>query len=301
MPRKPRIHYEGALYHVMIRGNNRSKVFETKENKVEYIRIIKKYKEKYEFKLYAYCIMDNHAHLLIEVGKIPLSKIMQVIQQVYTQRYNRIYKRTGHVFEQRYKAILCDKESYLLSLIRYIHLNPVKANMEEGLEYSWSSHKEYLKRKSELIDRDFPLSIFSENKLKRIKLYLEFMTDVKNEEIEDYELLDEEIASQTALKDDEKKLKISIDDIIDITLRMLDLSKEVLKSNKRTKQVSIARRVIILLLKKYTNVSNVAISKGLRVTKSMVSKVDEAMLHQDERLEKSYKKVEECINSTFQP
>ncbi|MCG8500583.1 MAG: transposase, partial [Firmicutes bacterium] len=117
MPRKPRIHYEGALYHVIVRGNNRSSIFEKKENKAEYLNIIKRYKKKYSFKLYAYCIMDNHAHILIEVDKAPLSKIMQVIQQVYTQNYNKDYERTGHVFEQRYKAIICDKDSYLLNLI----------------------------------------------------------------------------------------------------------------------------------------------------------------------------------------
>ena len=90
MARKPRVHYEGALYHVITRGNNKEKIFGEENEKEEYLRIIKKYKDRYGFKLYAYCIMDNHAHLLIEVGNIPLSKIMQGIQQVYTQRYNRM-------------------------------------------------------------------------------------------------------------------------------------------------------------------------------------------------------------------
>jgi REP element-mobilizing transposase RayT len=88
--------------------------------------------------------MDNHAHLLIEVDDIPLSKIMQGIQQVFTQHYNRKNKTTGHVFEQRYKSFLCAKDAYLLQLIRYIHQNPVRSKLTGGLNYQWSSHKEYI-------------------------------------------------------------------------------------------------------------------------------------------------------------
>jgi REP element-mobilizing transposase RayT len=106
MARKPRIHYDGALYHVLVRGNNRSHIFRNKEDKENYKKIVLKYKKRYHFKLYAYCIMDNHAHLLIKVTDIPLSKIMQGILQVFTQKYNRINNTTGHVFEQRYKALL---------------------------------------------------------------------------------------------------------------------------------------------------------------------------------------------------
>ena len=102
-----------------------------------------KYIDKYNGKLYPYVIMDNHCHLLIEVSKTPLAKIMQLIQQTYTSWYNRNYKRSGHVFEQRYKSIICDKDSYLLSLIRYIHQNPVRAKTAD-INYKYSSHKEYI-------------------------------------------------------------------------------------------------------------------------------------------------------------
>ncbi len=121
MARKSRIHYKGAFYHVIVRGNNKHYVFQADEMKKIHLKKIKKYIEKYDCKLYAYVIMDNHAHLLIEVSDIPLSKPMQLIQQTFTQHYNKINKRTGHVFEQRYKAVLCDKDEYLLTLIKYIH------------------------------------------------------------------------------------------------------------------------------------------------------------------------------------
>ncbi|MBU2699483.1 REP element-mobilizing transposase RayT [Sporomusaceae bacterium BoRhaA] len=88
MARKPRVHYEGAVYHVIARGNNRASIFETDEEKQKYLELIKDYKERYGFHLYAYAIMDNHIHLLLQVGKSPLAKIIQGIQQRYTQYYN---------------------------------------------------------------------------------------------------------------------------------------------------------------------------------------------------------------------
>ncbi len=158
MPRKPRIHYLGALYHVICRGNNREWVFRSEMEKQEYMERIAEYKRRYGFKLYAWVLMSNHAHLLIEVRDVSLSKIMQGIQQGYTQWYNRRHKHTGHVFEQRYKATLCNKDRYLLALIRYIHQNPERAKLEGGLDYLWSSHKSYIvENKNGITDASFPL------------------------------------------------------------------------------------------------------------------------------------------------
>ncbi len=301
MPRKPRIHYEGALYHVIVRGNNRSSIFEKKENKAEYLNIIKRYKKKYNFKLYAYCIMDNHAHLLIEVDKVPLSKIMQGIQQVYTQNYNKDYERTGHVFEQRYKAIICDKDIYLLNLIRYIHMNPVQAGMAKGLKYKWSSHNKYLKEKSDLIDYQFPLSLFSNNKKQRKKLYIAFMTEKEITELENYSLSKEEIKKHVKDDEEEKTIQIDLDVIINKTIDYLDLSKEMLKSRGRNRKISTARRVIILLARNHTEASSVSISEAIGVTKSLVSKINNDLLKTDDGVYKIYNEIIGAINSTFQP
>jgi len=299
MPRKPRVHFEGALYHVIVTGNNRSNIFEENENKQEYLDIIRRYKSKYGFKIYAYCIMDNHAHLLIQVDKIPLSKIMQVIQQVYTQRYNKAYKRTGHVFEQRYKGILCDKDNYLLSLIKYIHMNPVNAKMKNGLEYKWSSHNQYLRKTNNIVDCEFPLSLFSEDKKKRKKQYLEFITENKSYEIDDYALPQEDIKKYLDDKKGEKTLQIELEEIINKTLDYLDLPKEMIKSSRRSRKVSIARRLIILLAREYTGESNVAISKEIGVTKTLVSKVNNDLLDTDKEINKAYEELKNKINSTF--
>ena len=187
MARKARIHYPGALYHIMVRENNGDNVLFEEAQKNKYLNIITTYKQKLGFMLYAYCIMDNHAHLLVEVSEIPLSRIMQGIQQVYTQWYNRKNNRTGHVFQQRYKALLCDKENYLFELVRYIHNNPVKAQLEDGINYKWSSHIYYIgKGKGEVIDLDKILGMFSNNINKAIEQYLSLMqiedVDIKYED-----------------------------------------------------------------------------------------------------------------------
>lgn len=181
MARKTRIHYDGALYHVIARGNNREYIFEKEIDKEEYIKKVEKYISKYDGKLFAYVIMDNHCHLIIEVSDNPLSKIMQLIQQTYTSWYNRNYKRSGHVFEQRYKSILCDKDSYLLSLIRYIHQNPVRAKIS-GINYKYSSHGEYIGGVNNICLVEEVLSRISLNKKKAIEGYIEFM-DVENEQL----------------------------------------------------------------------------------------------------------------------
>ena len=199
MARKPRVHYEGALYHVITRGNNRDFIFRETDMKQLYIEKVVKYIEKYRVKLYAYVIMDNHAHLLIEVSDEPLSKVMQLIQQTFTQSYNKMKKRTGYVFEQRYKAIVCDKEAYLLSLIKYIHQNPIRAGIAD-IDYEWSSHKEYMNYEPKNCSIRFPLAIFSSDKKNAVEMYREFVADddtMEGDEV--YKIMPEEIVLKKAI------------------------------------------------------------------------------------------------------
>lgn len=178
MARKPRIEYPGAIYHVMVRGNNREEIFLQDRDKEKYLEIVKKYKEKYDFKLYAYTCLKNHGHMLMETAETPLSKIMQGIQQVYTHYCNKKYERVGHVFQQRYKAKLCENQAYFLGLIRYIHKNPLEAGLSANLDYPWSSHSSYLQpQKKSIVDVDFPLSFFGPKLKKAVEGYSFFMTD----------------------------------------------------------------------------------------------------------------------------
>ncbi len=111
MERKPRIEFEGAFYHVIARGNQRQQIFKDKEDYGRYLRILADYKVKYDYSLYAYVLMNNH--LLIETKQIPLSRILQGVNQSYTMYFNRKYETIGHLFQGRYKAILCEKDAYI--------------------------------------------------------------------------------------------------------------------------------------------------------------------------------------------
>lgn len=144
VPRRPRLHLEGGFYHVIARGDNKETIFHNSKDYFSYLSLLDKYIPLNEAVLHGYVLMPNHIHLIVEAGTKPLSKFMQVVQQTYTQGYNRRYERVGHVFQGRYKAFLIDEDSYLLALIRYIHLNPVRADICVAPEqYPWSSHHHY--------------------------------------------------------------------------------------------------------------------------------------------------------------
>jgi putative transposase len=115
MARKPRVEFEGAFYHVIVRGNHRQKIFRDDRDRLYYLDRVEHYRQRYQFRLYAYVLMSNHVHFLLETGNTPLSKIVQGIQFTYSQYYNRRYRTVGHLFQGRYKAILCDRDAYLLS------------------------------------------------------------------------------------------------------------------------------------------------------------------------------------------
>ncbi|MHB8155784.1 MAG: transposase, partial [Desulfocucumaceae bacterium] len=184
MARKIRVHYPGAVYHVIARGNNQEHILASDLDKNYYKELIKKYKDRFFFQLYGYVIMGNHVHMLIEVQEHPLSKIMQGIQQSYTQWYNHVYGRVGHVFQQRYKAILCHKDGYLLSLLKYIHSNPIRAGITVSLDYSWSSHRDYLLRSSCFVDTRLCLGILSDQTGAASKKYLQYMEQPEQLEVQ---------------------------------------------------------------------------------------------------------------------
>lgn len=177
MARRPRIHFPGALYHVISRGNRRQGIFLDEKDMEKFLAYLGEYKSRRPFHLYAYALMKNHLHLLVEVEEVPLSRIMQSLLFRYTRYFNRRYGEVGHLFQERYKAIVCDKDVYLLELIRYIHLNPVRAKIVmKPEEYLWTGHLSYLGRgEDDLIDEGFVLGQFSGNKSLARRRYRQFI------------------------------------------------------------------------------------------------------------------------------
>src|ERR671911_238942 len=154
MARRPRFLAPAVLYHVIVRGNHGQKTFVKPSDYEAYLERLGRYRKGLGVTVYAYCLMSNHVHLLVETGSEPLSKFMQGLQQSYTQYFNRKHHKVGHLFQGRYKAIVCERDQYLLSLIRYIHQNPVRAKLVRRIdEYRYSGHGAYAEgRVSEVLE-----------------------------------------------------------------------------------------------------------------------------------------------------
>lgn len=178
MARQLRIEYKGAFYHITSRGNQREKIYWDDKDREEFKKILKRTKEIYSYFLHAYVLIDNHYHLLIETPHANIKQIMHNINTSYTVYVNRRHKRFGHLFQGRYQAFIVDKESYLLELGRYIHLNPVRAGVVSMPEdYRWSSYREYLQidRQQVITNTDDTLYSFSRKRAVAVKKYQEFM------------------------------------------------------------------------------------------------------------------------------
>jgi len=152
MARKPRVDFEGALSHVIVRGNRRAVLFHDAADYTAYLERFRRYQHRDGLTCYAYVLMANHVHLLVERGAVPLARTMQALQFTYTQYYNRRYHKSGHLFQGRYHAILCDRDAYLVELVRYLHLNPARVRQAmDPWRYRWSSHGAYLGHPSPVV------------------------------------------------------------------------------------------------------------------------------------------------------
>ncbi|MDW5299404.1 MAG: transposase [Sedimentibacter sp.] len=152
MPRQARIKSSTGIYHIMIRGINKEQIFNRAVHKNKVIEIIKNIREDIEFDVIAYCVMDNHLHLLIKADEDKLETLMKKLNIKYAMYYNKIEKRYGHVFQDRFKSEAVENDKYFLGALRYIHNNPVKAAITKNImDYSWSSAKDYINLHSEII------------------------------------------------------------------------------------------------------------------------------------------------------
>jgi REP element-mobilizing transposase RayT len=166
MSRQLRIEYEGAYYHVTSRGNEQKAIFVDDKDKVVFLEILDKGFDRFRFFIHTFCLMTNHYHLLLETPGGNLSKIMHFVNTSYSTYFNRTHKRVGHLFQGRFKSILIEACSYARELSRYIHLNPVRAEIVRiPEEFPWSSYREFLadRKPAKWLRTDFVFRLFSEN------------------------------------------------------------------------------------------------------------------------------------------
>ncbi len=178
MARPLRLELAGALYHVTSRGDGREDIFLSDVDRVAWLETLAEVCDRFNWVCHAYCQMTNHYHLVIETPDTNLSKGMRQLNGVYTQRFNRSHRRVGHVFQGRFKAILVEKDSYLLELARYVVLNPLRANMVRRLEqWPWSSYRASCGQAAQpdWLQVDFVLSQFGAHRARAIAKYVAFV------------------------------------------------------------------------------------------------------------------------------
>ena len=181
MPRQARIKSESGIYHIMIRGINRQSIFEDDEDCEKFFQTLKSYKEKCGYQIYAYCFMGNHIHLLLKVGADPLEQIMRRICGSYVYWFNRKYERVGNLFQDRFKSEPVENDAYLLTVVRYIHQNPIQAGIIKDIsKYKWSSYNDYIEIKG-LIDTTFVYSLFDEDKKTAADLFKKYMNELQED------------------------------------------------------------------------------------------------------------------------
>ncbi|HAG10484.1 MAG TPA: transposase [Desulfotomaculum sp.] len=195
MPRHARKKGEFSTYHIIQRGNERKNLFNSSDDKTKFLDTLKKIKEKYNFTIYAYCLMDNHVHLIIDDNGNDISKIIKSINISYVYYFNKKYRRCGHLFQDRFKSELIDNDGYLLEVSKYIHNNPTKARLvKTPSDYKWSSYNIYLGKEKDvqgLINTGKILGCISERKEKAIKRYMEFVTEQESTAFNFMDLEDE--------------------------------------------------------------------------------------------------------------
>jgi len=199
MARALRITFPGAFYHITTRGNERKAVFKNKRDREKFLEYLESATLRYDARIHAYCLMDNHYHLLLETPSGNLPQIMRHINGAYTTYFNVKRDRYGHLFQGRYKAILVDVDEYAKELSRYMHLNPVRAKIvETPEEYNWSSYQFYIGKQKpvEWLYRDFILGFFGKKISSAQKGYQEFVNALAFQE---YDSPLEQVVSSTLL------------------------------------------------------------------------------------------------------
>jgi putative transposase len=253
--RRPRLFAPGVLYHVIVRGNQRQKTFLTEDDYQAYLERLERYRRRLGVIVYAYCLMPNHVHLLLETSSEPLSKFMQALQQSYTQYFNRAHRKVGHVFQGRYQAIVCDKDEYLLALVRYIHLNPVRAKIARRPEqYKHSGHGAYLQsEETEVIDPRPVLQMLGRRGYQRF--VLDGIDESHKEEyyqVEDQRFLGAKGFGEKMTEEAERvsvcKAKRSLSEVIKGIAKRLNIGPEILAGPDRGWAISRQRAMIAYLL-----------------------------------------------------
>jgi putative transposase len=275
MPRTAREKSPDAMFHIMSRSISELDLFRDDEDKKRYMNIVRRYKGKYKIKIYAYCLMDNHSHLMIDANGADISKVMHGINLSYARYYNKKYNRYGHLFQDRFKSKVIKNNGYSVRLSAYIHKNPY--SMEEYKnrieQYEYSSLGIYMGIRRDvmkIIDKGYLLGMFSSIKADAVKLYFEYMRNYSDESMSrDAEFMDEGteyVSTRSILYRD-----CSVEKVEKFLKERINATKGVLMLRNSSKTVE-QRAIFALFLSCFCNFSNRAICKVIgNISQSRVS------------------------------
>lgn len=254
MPRIARIKSRSGIYHVMMRGVNKQIIFEEEEDKKRFFETLRKYKVKCNYELYSYCFMDNHVHLLMRECEETISNAIKKISSSYVYWYNSKYGRNGHLFQDRFKSEAVEDQRYFLTVLRYIHQNPLKAGLTKSVfDSEWTSMHEYTS-KPLIIDTEFALRLFSADPCKGLQLFIDFMKKIDEHE--------------SGYLDDIEKIRVSDKDIKDYLMGLGIKNVYELQQMKK-----VDRDKLIVELKMINGVSIRQLSRLTGISKSVLARV----------------------------
>jgi REP element-mobilizing transposase RayT len=322
MARPWRLQYEGAIYHIMSRGVGRGKIFLTNDDYSRLLEYIENAREKFNLDIFAFVLMSNHYHMFLRTNEPNLSRTMQWIQTAYSIYYNRNHKRSGHLFQGRYKSIIVGDESYWHILSLYIHLNPLRAGIIEKLsEYKWSSYHDYVNAKKvhKWVNSEAVLEGLGSNKQDSRKEYRKLIREVSGKE-KDFlenikygmilgsdkfvEWVQKKFIDRTEKKDAElpQKKRISdvgvIERVIEEIIHNYKIDKSTLLQRKRHIPFE-ARDVGMFILRTYTGLKNKEIGEIFGVSLSAVNKAALRVSIQSKTRNDIRRKVERITSSAF--
>ncbi len=251
MPRKARRKSLSGLYHIMLRGSNRQTIFERDDDKYRFLSTLKNYSDASKFSLCGYCLMDNHVHLLMQELEDDISTAIKRISSSYVFWYNKRYERCGHLFQERFKSEVVEGDNYVRTVLRYIHQNPVKANLCKNVaDYEWTSYNEYLKEPT-IVETDLCLNLFASEKSRALKLFVKYMNEDNDDNCIEYD----EFIRLTDAEVREKLYEFGVTNTNELQQFNRDKRNEILKELKGINGVS-ARQ-----LSRLTGISKSLISK----------------------------------------
>ncbi|EGO64120.1 transposase [Acetonema longum] len=251
MPRKARQPSQSGIYHIILRGINKQVIFEDEEDNQKFLWYLAHYKEISQYSIYGYCLMYNHIHLMLQESQEPVAHVMKRIGVSYVSWYNRKYGRYGHLFQDRFKSEAVETDEYFLTVLRYIHQNPLKSGEGTIETYPWSSYRHYVEG-SDWIDTAFALGIFSSEPEIALNRFKQFMNEKPEETA---------VMSYTSYKLTDQDAKLAIQNIAKVSIPVE------LQTIEKEKRDELLRRI-----KKVEGISTRQIARLTGISQSVIAR-----------------------------